>query len=564
MNTSKVAPATTGAQSQPEAWAGIDWARANRRVENLRQRIFRATQEQDWKEVRDLQRLLLRSFSNLVLGVRQVTQVNEGRKTAGVDGMIADTAEKRWALVQELRQTPRRGANPTRRVYIPKANGKQRPLGIPTVRDRVRQHVVKTALEPSWEARFEACSYGFRPGRSTHDAMEQVYLYLRKNRSSYRHEWVLDADIRGAFDHINHDFILERLEAFQAQREVKAWLKAGYLEYGRLHDTPEGTPQGGVISPLLANIALDGLREVLNRFRIKGSKTGRLGYVRYADDFVVFAPTREALEQVRLTIRDWLAERGLELNEEKTRIVHMDEGFDFLGFNVRRYKGKLLIKPQREKVLAKLREIKKWLSSHKQTSQDKVIKHLNPILWGWAAYYRHQCSKDTFNYVEWRMFKMLWTWALRRHPNKRKGWVKARYFRRIGGRDWRFATEAELRRGKRMTLALYDVTKMSIIRHAIVRAGASKDDPSLREYWAERNQRSGRVRYVADPAKTKIAAKQDWKCPICRIDLFNGEAVDVHHLERHADGGSATRVNLEIRHEACHYNAHGLDARKKQ
>jgi RNA-directed DNA polymerase len=242
----------------------------------------------------------------------------------------------------------------------------------------------------------------------------------------------------------------------------------------------------------------------------------------------------------------------------------MDTGFNFLGFNLRRYpNGKLLIKPQREKVLAKLHEIKRWLSANKQIRQDKAIKHLNPMLWGWAAFYRHQNSADTFHYVEWRVFRMLWTWALRRHPNKRKGWVKRRYFRRIDGQDWQFATETELRRGKRVTIALIDVTKTAIIPHVIVRTGASKDDPQLRSYWDARNQERGRVRYDADRAKLWNCRQQGWKCRVCGEHLFNGEPIDVHHLDRVVDGGTNVRTNLEIRHEACHYNAHGRDYLEK-
>ena len=566
MNTTdKHAPTATGAQRPEDEWTGIDWATASTRVRNLRQRIFRATQEQEWGKVRDLQRLLLRSYSNLALSVRQITQVNDGRRTPGVDGETALTSAERGKLLRDLRQARTSTATPTRRVYIPKANGKQRPLGIPTIRDRVRQHVVKTALEPSWEARFEPTSYGFRPGRSVHDAVKHLWLFLRKQpRSTFRHAWVLDADIRAAFDRISHDHILARIGGFPARDEIRAWLKAGYLELGTLHATDAGTPQGGVISPLLANIALDGLHAVLRRYRLAESPDAHLGYARYADDFVVLAPTREALEQVKRTIGDWLAERGLEFNEEKTRIVRVDEGFNFLGFHVRRYpNGKLLIKPQKEKVLAKLQEVKRWLNANKQLPQDKVIRHLNPILWNWAAFYRHQNSKDTYSYVEWRVFRMLWEWAMRRHPNKRKRWVKRRYFRRIGGRDWRFAAETELRRGKRRTVALVDVTKTAILPHVIVKTGASTDDPSLRAYWDRRNRQKGAIRYNADRGKLRVCARQEWKCHVCKERLFNGEPIDVHHLDRVTDGGADVRTNLEIRHEACHYNAHGRQSRQQ-
>lgn len=566
VTTSQHAPAITGAQSPEDLWTSIDWSQASKQVRNLRQRIFRATQEQDWQKVRDLQRLLLRSYSNLALSIRQVTQVNDGRKTPGVDGETALTSAERGKLFRELRQAPPPKAKPTRRVYIPKAAGKQRPLGIPTIRDRIRQHVVKTALEPSWEARFEPTSYGFRPGRSVQDAVQHLWLFLRrKPQSRFRHEWMLDADIRGAFDHISHDYILKRVGGFPARDEIRAWLKAGYLELGTLHATDEGTPQGGVISPLLANIALDGLHDVLRGYRLAVSRHAHLGYVRYADDFVVAAPTREDIERVKLTISNWLAERGLEFNEEKTRIVHVNDGFDFLGFHYRRLAdGKVLVTPRKEKVLSLLHRIKQWLSANEQIRQDKAIKHLNPVLWGWAAFYRHQNSSATFNYVEWRVFRMLWFWAMRRHPNKRKGWVKRRYFRRIDGRDWRFAAPTELRRGKPATIALVDMTKNHILRHVLVREGASKDDPALRDYWEARNRLRGAIRYDADRAKLRVCHQQDWKCQVCKAHLFNDEPIDVHHLDRVADGGTDVRTNLEIRHEACHYNAHARDYLEKR
>ncbi len=248
--------AATTVQTLPnDTWARINWRQANREVERLQQRIFRASQQEQWQKVRSLQKLLLRSRSNLILSVRQVTQVAKGKKTPGVDGRVALDGVSRMALVRELQQTPMTRPVPVRRVYIPKANGKQRPLGIPTIADRTRQHVVKTALEPAWEPHFEANSYGFRPGRSAHDAI--VVLWHRLNKRA-RGKWVLDADIRGAFDHISHAFIVQRLGNFPARQQVRAWLTAGYVEFGKVHETTEGTPQGGVVSPLLANIALDG------------------------------------------------------------------------------------------------------------------------------------------------------------------------------------------------------------------------------------------------------------------------------------------------------------------
>jgi RNA-directed DNA polymerase len=477
--TRSSAAVSTGAPSLEEAWASIDWARATQQVTKLRQRIFRATQQQEWRVVRDLQKLLLRSYANYVLSVRQVTQVNAGRRTPGVDGQVVETAAQRMRLVHQLQSDPPYRARPVRRVYMPKSDGtgRLRPLGIPTIADRVRQHVVKTALEPSWEARFEACSYGFRPGRSTHDAIEHVFKCLR---AGLPNTWVLDADIRGAYDHINHDYLLRQLEHFPARRQIEQWLKAGYVEYGTLHTTDEGAPQGAICSPVLANIALDGLDAILRRLIPPKARRRQLHLVRYADDFIVAAPTRDLLEHALPQINAWLAERGLELHPEKTRIVHVDQGFPFLGFHLRRYKGKLLIKPRKDKVLAKLREWTAWLNDHKAIAAEAVIQYLNPRVRNWAAYYQHAVSKRTFDYVDHRLVQILWRWAKRRHPTKGRRWIKDRYFQAVGGRRWVFAATTKDRRGRRRLLTLFQVADTPIVRHVKVKGAASPDDPSLR------------------------------------------------------------------------------------
>jgi len=551
-----VTHATTVQGHEEGGWASIDWATANQAVQRLQRRIFRASQQGHWRQVRNLQKLLLRSDANLVLSVRQVTQVNDGRATPGVDGRVATTAKERWRLLIDLRQARPHRPQPVRRVYIPKANGKLRALGIATIEDRVRQHVVKTALEPAWEAHFEASSYGFRPGRSVHDAIATCFNWL-KGRSTAR--WVLDADIRGAFDHISHAYILHRLGNFPARRQIQAWLKAGYLEHGRFFSTTEGTPQGAICSPLVANVALDGLAELLMRqFPHPQTRTrAYFGYVRYADDCVVTSPDKGRLEAAIPVIRQWLAERGLELNEEKTRIVHIDDGFNFLGFHLRRYKGTLLIKPQKEKVLAKLAEIRAWLKAHAAAKQEEVIAHLNQTLHGWSLYYRHVVSSQVYTYVDHRLFRMLWTWARRRHPRKPAKWIKAKYFHVIGTRKWVFAVKTKDRRGQPITRSLAE-TRRAIRRHVLVAGTNSPMDPALRSYWHKRARWRAELRYDANPAKRSLAARQNWRCPVCHVSLLNEEPLDLHHLQAVARGGTDELYNLDLRHEACHYNAQEL------
>ncbi|MBW4425351.1 MAG: group II intron reverse transcriptase/maturase [Nostoc desertorum CM1-VF14] len=564
-----------GAEKLPEKWGDVDWKSATKVVRNLRQRIYRATQRGEWNKVKSLMKLMLKSTSNLLLAIRRVTQLNQGKKTAGIDGQKILKPEQRIKLIQEVLALRSWKAKPTRRVYIPKANGKRRPLGIPTVKDRVMQAIVKNSLEPSWEARFEANSYGFRPGRSCQDAIEQVHIRLRKGGD----EWVLDADIKGAFDNISHDYILNAINLIPGKELIKLWLKAGYVESNKLNPTEDGTPQGGIISPLLANIALDGMEsEVLSKHvkivqsvgkQYKGKtyyqnrKYPKFGYIRYADDFLVTAQTREDLEEVLPEIREWLKIRGLELNEEKTQIVNKQQGFNFLGFNIRSYKDQTtLCKPQKEKMLAKLHEIRGWLKRHKTVKPEEVIRHLNPIIRGWANYYRHSASKEIFATFNHRIVKMMWQWCKRRHHRRRLKWVKHKYFTRLRSDHWTFFAKVKNRRGEDEILYLLDASDIKITRHSKVKGTASPDDSSLTKYWETRQKDLGKSVWAKGSKLYQVAQNQKWRCTKCGEYLLNGEPIHTHHIIPVAENGLDESFNLEHLHKACHKNEHSTQSPK--
>jgi RNA-directed DNA polymerase len=455
-------------------WSAINWKSTKKRVKNLRQRIFRATKNKQWNRVRSLMKLMLRSYSNLLLSVSKVTQKNKGRKTPGVDGQVVLTPKARVRLVLQMAKHQAWLAKPGRRVYIPKANGKRRPLAILTIKNRVAQAIVKNALEPSWEARFEKSSFGFRPGRSCHDAIRQCWNRLNRRRT---HRWALDADVRAAFDNIFHCFIVKRLGDVPGRELIKQWLSAGYVEAEIFHATTCGVQQGGVISPLIANVALDGLEQIL---------APKAGYIRYADDLVVTARSREEIEALVPTVNDFLAERGLELNTEKTRIVHVKDGFNFLGFNVRSYNSKCIVKPQKEKMHTFLKEIRTWLKKHRAVPAVAVIRHLNPILRGWANYYRFVNSKRTFIYVDTQIWRAVWSWCLRRHRNKSKDWVFRKYFKTERNRSWTFFATVPIPKGGAKDIRLFNLSKIPVRPHTKVVGAASPDDPALRDYWRDR------------------------------------------------------------------------------
>ena len=503
-----------------DAWERVDWRRHEEQVRRLRSRIFKAVQEGDWPLARNLQKLMLRSWSNTLVSVRQVTQRNTGRKTAGIDGQVALTSQARAEMAVRVHATIGSHApSPVRRVYVPKASDKtkMRPLGIPVLMDRCHQARVKNALEPEWEARFEPRSYGFRPGRGCHDAIGSLFSTL--NGKSAR-VWILDADLAAAFDKISHECLMEVLGGFPAREMIAGWLKAGIFEAGKgFAPTGEGTPQGGIISPLLLNIALHGLEEAAGVRYQTGMHAGAVrsgspALTRYADDLIVCCYSRQQAEQVKARLAGWLAVRGLAFNEAKTRIAHLREGFGFLGFSLRRYpNGKLIIKPGEAAVKRFRERLAREFRALRGSNVAAVLARIVPITRGWCAYYRTVVSTRVFASLTDYLWKLTYKWACWSHPNKPKSWIVGRYF----GKFSKFRNDRWVFGDRDTGAYLPKPAWTGIVRHTLVKGGASPDDPALAGYWAQRRQK---VKPPLDPYTVCLLSRQDGRCSLCGENLL--------------------------------------------
>jgi RNA-directed DNA polymerase len=514
------------------------------RVKRLQMRIVKAQKQEKHNRVRALQWILTHSHSAKVLAVNRVT-TNKGKNTPGVDGVTWRTEKQKREAVGELK---RKGyqAQPLRRIFIPKKNGKKRPLGIPTMRDRAQQALYFMALDPVAESILDNETYGFRPKRSTADAIEAVYKAVGANKDCA--EWVIEGDIKACFDNINHEWLIENIP--MDKRILTKWLKAGIVFENEYSDTEAGTPQGGIISPCLANLALNGLASMLKKKFMKHKVVNgkeinnKVHTIVYADDFIITGRSRELLEnEVLPTVREFMYKRGLTLSEEKTLITYLKDGFDFLGQNTRKYKDKILTKPAKKNVQSFLDGIRKIILENPTLKQEQLIGMLNPKIRGWANYHRHIVSKKTFSYVDFQIYKAIWKWCSRRHSKKGKWWISTRYFRKVGTRNWVFAAESQTGELKRLII----VADTKIIRHTKIRQGANPYDSEWKTYFEEREGDKMFEGMSGRKALVYMWNKQRSNCTLCGDEINKASGWKLHITDKN---------KKEMVHPQCHKKLH--------
>jgi RNA-directed DNA polymerase len=549
---------------ESESWRTLPWRKLEQHVYRIQKRIFRAESRGETRTVHKLQKLLMKSRAARLIAVRRVTQDNQGKKTAGIDGVKSVPPKRRLEMAECIhpKQWKSIKAQPVRRIYIPKpGKAEKRPLGIPVMETRAHQTLVKLALEPAWEAKFEVNSYGFRPGRSCHDAIAAIYIQINKGE-----KYVLDADISGCFDTIRHSALIHKLNTYPAvKRVIQAWLTAGTLTGEDFTPTEKGTPQGGCISPLLMNIALHGMEAFLAEAFTRKEKQPRL--IRYADDLVVFHPTEAGVKKAQALLTGWLANMGLELKPSKTKITHTlreyqgNLGFEFLGVTIQQFpvgkthSGKVgnkagdllgfktIITPSKEAIRRHLEETRKIIKKHARARQDKLIRALNPVVHGWTNYYRTVVAMETFAYCRSVLFHQLESWAKRRHPNKGVHWTLNKYWHTEEGEGWKFQTQE----GKK----LREHTQTHIQRHIKVKGTASPYDGNLL-YWSTRL----RNHPIVAGRLGRVLQKQQGKCKWCGLLFKDADLIELDHITPKSQGGKDDIGNLAALHLHCHDQRH--------